>query len=275
LLSNINPFHWFKTVRDYGSQHAYLTWQLSKRQLKEQYQGSYLGLGWTLIAPLLMLAVLTLVFNGIFKLKWPGTEELGIMGFALHVFIGMLIFNFFSDLFGRAPNLILSNQNLVTKVIFPLPILALTQVISSSLNLVAMLFVLIIFSAWLTGIHLSLMQLPLILAPLLIFMLGLVLLFSALGVYFRDIKQVNLLLTSLLMFLSPVFYPVSTIPPDYINLYMSNPLAQFMESVRTTMIDGRWVSLGTILSLWIESILTLLIGFLVFKKLKKGFADVL
>lgn len=198
-----------------------------------------------------------------------------MMGFALHVFIGMLIFNFFADLIGRAPGLILGNTNLVTKVIFPLPIIALSQVLSSSVNLLAMLSVLVLFTFWIHTLSFALLQLPIILLAFLVFMLGLTLFFAALGVYFRDLKQINALLASLLMFLSPVFYPVSSIPADYVSLYMSNPLAQFMEMSRTIIVNGQWVALKDVGVIWLISVLTLVVGFVTFRKLKRGFADVL
>ncbi|VAW85863.1 O-antigen export system permease protein RfbD, partial [hydrothermal vent metagenome] len=217
----------------------------------------------------------TLVFNGIFKLKWPGTESLGTMGFALHVFIGMLVFNFFAELTGKSPNLILSHSNLVTKVVFPLPILAISSVLAAAVNLLIMLFVLVIFTAWIHTINITILQLPFILLALMIFMLGLTLLFSALGVFFRDLKQINTLLTSLLMFLSPVFYPVTSIPEEFRSLYMSNPLAQFMEMTRTALVDGQWISLFDMSKIWLISLLTLVVGWWFFSKVKKGFADVL
>ncbi|MCF6298316.1 MAG: ABC transporter permease [Thiomicrorhabdus sp.] len=260
---------------DYFKAHRYVLWQFVKRQVLEQYKGSFIGIGWVFIAPILMLLVLTLVFNGIFKLKWPGTESLGTMGFALHVFIGMLIFNFFAELTGKSPSLILSHSNLVTKIVFPLPIIAVASVLSAAVNLLVMLFVLILFTAWIHTLNFAILQLPFILLALMIFMLGLTLLFSALGVFFRDLKQINTLLASLLMFLSPVFYPVTSIPEAFRGLYMSNPLAQFMEMTRTVLVDGQWISLFDMSKIWLISLLTLFLGWWVFSKLKKGFADVL
>lgn len=234
-----------------------------------------MGLAWVWLSPLLMLLVYTFVFSEIFRLKWPGTESLGSLGYALHIFVGMIVFQFFSEMLGKSPGLIQQNPNYVKKVVFPLAALPLVSTLSSATMLLTMSVILLIFTGLLQTATLSWLWLPLILVPLFLFVLGLSYLFAGLGVYLPDLKQVSLMLSSFLMFLSPVFYPVSAVPPAWQKVFMINPLAQFMEAIRSTVVLGEHLSLITLIVLWASGLLSLMVGFSAFRAIKKGFADVL
>jgi len=252
----------------------FLIKQLTIREIQGVYRGSILGMGWVWLVPLLMLAVYTFVFSEIFRLKWPGTEGLGSLGYAMHIFIGMLVFQFVADLMNRSPGLMQQNQNYVKKVVFPLPVLPLVLSLSSGFSLLVMTLVLIFFASFLLGISRAMLGLIIVLPAVFIFGLGISYFFSALGVYLPDIKQFNALLTSLLMFLSPIFYPLSAVPESWQTFYLINPLALFMEAIRTLVVSQESLSLWQILSVWMWAVSSLISGYLLFRFLKKGFADV-
>ncbi|KUJ72463.1 hypothetical protein AVO41_01230 [Thiomicrospira sp. WB1] len=228
-----------------------------------------------MIGPLLMLGVYTLVFNGFFRLRWPGGESLGTLGFALHVYIGFIVFSFFSDLITKSPSLILNQSNLVTKVVFPLKVIPLTSVLASGFTLMVMMAILFLFAGLIHQVHLTWLLTPLVVGSLVMLVLGLVFWFSALGVYLRDLKQANALVASLFMFLSPVFYPVSAVPERWQDVYMLNPLAQHMEMLRDLVVYGEMLSLKAFGLTALVSLLVLMSGVWVFDKLRRGFADVL
>ena len=255
--------------------YQFLILQLTKRDIEGLYRGSLLGMGWAWLVPLMMLAVYTFVFSEIFRLKWPGTESLGSLGYAMHIFIGMLVFQFVADLLNRSPSLIQQNQNYVKKVVFPLPVLPLVATLSASFSLIVMSIVMLVFAMFLLGLSWQVFWLLLILPALFLFALGIGLFFSALGTYFPDLKQVNALAASLLMFLSPIFYPVAAVPESWQGFYLLNPLAQFMEAIRACVVHQQAVEPMLLVSIWSWGLASLVLGYWVFKGLKRGFADVL
>lgn len=255
--------------------YQFLIWQLCRRDIQTQFKGSLFGMAWVWLVPLMMLAVYTFVFSEIFRLKWPGTEDLGSLGYAMHIFIGMLVFQFVAELMNRSPSLMQQNQNYVKKVVFPLAVLPLVSTLSASFSLAIMAMVMLVFASFLVGLNLQIFWLLAILPALVLFSLGISLFFSALGVYFPDLKQINALVASLLMFLSPIFYPLSAVPEAWQGFYLLNPLAQFMEAIRTTVVHQNSLEIMSLLSLWAWSLGSLVIGYVVFKALRRGFADVL
>lgn len=256
--------------------HLYLLWQFTCRDIAGRYRGSLLGLGWTLLSPLMMLAAFTLVFYGFFDLKWPveatGTPQ---MDFALQVFVGLLSFNWFSEVVNRGPVLVSSQSNLVTKVVFPLPLLAFSSVLAACFQALISLSLLILITAFLVGVNITWIALPVVLVPFATLLVGISLWLSALGVYLRDLGPLMALFTSILMFLSPVFYPLSNVPPDWQSLYLLNPLALLITQLRDIIFMGAWPSVKVVSGLSIAAGISLISGLWIFKKLRGGFADVL
>ncbi|MCX9465704.1 ABC transporter permease, partial [Vibrio cholerae] len=178
---------------------------LVKRDILGRYRGSILGILWSFFNPLFMLAVYTFVFSEVFNARWgAGTDSKA--EFALILFAGMLMFNLFSETINQAPNIILSNANYVKKVVFPLEILPVVNLLSSLFNTGISLIVWILAYTILIGIpHASLLLIPFILIPYVLFILGLGWIISSLGVYLRDVSQIIGVLTTVLMFMSGVF----------------------------------------------------------------------
>jgi len=249
--------------------------QLTKRDVLGRYRGSVMGLAWSFLNPLIMLAVYTFVFSVVFKTRWGvGGEDK--MNFAIILFAGLIVFGLFAECINRAPSLILSNANYVKKVVFPLEILA-SVVVGSALFHACISLIVLLIAQLLINQRLpwTVVVFPIVLLPLLLATTGFAWLLSALGVYVRDIAQTTSILTTVLMFLSPLFYPVSALPKNYQVWLHLNPLTFIIEEGRNVLIFGNtpnWI--GWVIAL-AASLLIFAGGFWWFQKTRKGFADVL
>jgi len=255
--------------------HRALLAALTRREIESRYRGSALGLLWSLATPLLTLAAFTFVFSVIFRVKW-GDSSLGHGEFALVAFAGLLIFSAFSDSLVRSPGLVLSQANLVKKVVFPVQVLP-------AVILGGALFQLAIGTVVLLGIGAALglvpgitaLAFPLVLLPLLLGTIGLSWIFSAAGVYFRDLGQAVSLLTMLLMFLIPIFYPASAVPEAFRPIVELNPLAVLVEETRAVLLWNRWPDWSRLLWAGLLGWAVAWGGYVFFMKLRRGFSDVL
>lgn len=264
-----------------------LWWQLSLREVQGRYRGSLLGWGWSLVTPLLMLAVYTFVFSQVFQARWGDLQQSGPLVFAINLFAGLIVFNMFAETANQSPGLILGNANLATKVIFPLEILPAVTVAAAVFHALTSLVVLVGFqvtkgllSAGASnvnglGIHPTLLWLPLIWLPLVCGCLALGWLLSSLGVFLRDLGQVIGVFVNLLMFLSAVFYPLSSLPPQWQPLLQLNPLVLVIEQTRRVAVNGQLPSLSYLLWGGLIGVLACEISFRSFQKARRGFADVL
>lgn len=256
--------------------HRSLIFQLVRREVLSRYRGSLLGIGWSLITPLLMLAVYTFVFVGVFRASWPGAEQGGGAEFALQMLAGLMVFNLFAEIAAHAPRLVLDQANLVTKVVFPLEILPWIKLLSGLFYLVLNALILVL-ATWLVRGEPPLMALvlPLVILPLLPFLLGLGWLLAALGVYVRDVGHAMGLAVNLAMFLSPVFYSIDTLAAEWQGMLYANPLTLIIESVRQVVLQGVWPNAGALLLYSILAIVFAVLGASFFAITRKGFADVL
>ncbi|MHB1254907.1 MAG: ABC transporter permease [Dethiobacteraceae bacterium] len=253
-----------------------LIWQMTRRDVVGRYRGSIMGLAWSFFNPLLMLATYTFVFSVVFRARWGVGGEESRADFAIILFVGMIVYGLFAECVNRAPGIIISNVNYVKKVVFPLEILpwvALGSAIFYSLvSAVVLLFAQLIINQTLpwTSVFFPLVMLPLVFAAM-----GFGWFLAALGVFLRDIGQITGIFTTVVMFVSPVFYPVTALPKEYQGLLRLNPLTLIIEESRKVLVFGilpEWRSLfvALVLGLSIASI-----GFWWFQRTRKGFADVL
>ncbi|AIQ20840.1 sugar ABC transporter permease [Paenibacillus sp. FSL H7-0357] len=249
--------------------------QLVKRDVLAKYKGSSLGILWSVVIPIMLLAIYTFVFSVVFEARW-NVQSNNHLQFALIIFSGMTIFNFFSEVINRSPTLIIGNSNYVKKVIFPLHLLPVSIVLSSIVHMLISFIILFIGLAFFGGgIHITALYLPLVCLPIILFATGLSWFLASLGTYVRDVSYVVNVLTSALMFLSPIFYPVSSVPKELRFLYNLNPISFTVEDMRNVLIwgvrpDFVWLGYGTLIG-----IVFCLLGYYWFKKTKGGFADVL
>ena len=251
--------------------------QMTKREVVGRYQGSAFGLAWSFLNPVFMLVVYTFVFSEIFKSRWGGMGgDDSKTQFAVVLFVGMIVFSLFSEVINRAPGLIIANVNYVKKVVFPieiLPVIAMGAALFHSLiSLGVLLAAFALFNGYL---HWTAVFTPLVFLPLVILIMGLAWMLASLGVFLRDVGQTIGIITTVLMFLSPVFYPVTAVPERFRPFIMANPLTFIIEQAREVLIWGRlpdWTGLG-IYTLVATAIAWA--GYAWFQKTRKGFADVL
>lgn len=251
--------------------------QMTKREVVGRYKGSAFGLAWSFFSPVLMLMVYTFVFSEIFKSRWGGVggDDSKTL-FAVVLFVGMIVLNLFSEVLNRAPSLILGNVNFVKKVVFPLEILPVitmgAALFHGLISLGVLLVAFVLFNGYLQW---TLVFIPLVLLPLVILTTGLAWMLASLGVFLRDVGQTISIVTTLLMFLSPVFYPITAVPERFRPLIMANPLTFIIEQARVVLIWGQlpdWLGLG-IYTLAAGAIAWA--GYAWFQKTRKGFSDVL
>ncbi|OEF94375.1 ABC transporter permease [Vibrio splendidus] len=250
--------------------------KMTYREIIGRYKGSMMGLAWSFLNPLLMLTVYTFVFSVVFKAKWDSDLGGGKGEFAIILFTGMIVFNIFAECVNRAPMLMLSNTNYVKKIVFPLEILPWIAIANAVFHgLISLLVLSIAQLAVLGYIPWTMSLLPLVLAPFLFGLMGFCWLLAAAGVYLRDLGQLMGIVTTVLMFTSPLFFPLSALPESIQPFLALNPLAYFIEEARAVVIFGNIPSLLPLMTAYILSLLISYIGFVFFQKTRKGFADVL
>jgi lipopolysaccharide transport system permease protein len=253
-----------------------LIWQLTRRQVIGRYRGSVMGLAWSFFNPILMLLVFTFVFSVVFKARWGIGAEESKTDFAIILFVGMIIHGLFSDCVNSAPGLILSNVNYVKKVVFPLEILPWVAMGSALFHALVSLAVWAVFYLLVYGgFKWTAVFFPVVILPLVLATMGIAWMLTSLGVFVRDITQVIGILTTVLLFLSPIFYPVSALPQQYQALLHVNPLTFMIEEARAVLIRGRMPDWAGWAVYFPVSIVISWIGFWWFQRTRKGFADVI
>ena len=251
--------------------------QMTKREVIGRYKGSFMGIAWSFFNPVFMLVVYTFVFSEIFKSRWGGIGgDDSKTQFAVVLFVGMIVLSLFSEVLNRAPGLVLSNVNYVKKVVFPieiLPVIAMgAALFHSIISLGVLLTAFVLFNGYL---HWTAIFTPVVLLPLVILTLGVAWMLASLGVFLRDVGQTIGIITTVLMFLSPVFYPVAAVPERFRPFIMANPLTFIIEQAREVLIWGRspdWSGLGIYT---LAAVSVAWAGYAWFQKTRKGFADVL
>jgi len=256
--------------------HRNLIGQMTRREVVGRYKGSVMGLAWSFLNPLLMLVIYTFVFRVIFKARWESTGNESNVDFAIVLFVGMIVHSLFAECVNRAPGLIIANVNYVKKVVFPLEILPAIALGSALFHAATSLLVLLaVVLATTGGLHPHVLLAPVLILPIAAFALGIAWFLASLGVFLRDVGQVTGILTTALLFLSPVFFPLAAMPEKYRGLIQVNPLTIAIEQTRGAVIWGRnpdWILFGIYLAL---GLLTAWAGYWWFQRTRRGFADVL
>ena len=259
-------------------QHWRLIVSLTRRDLAERFQGSLLGPLWYLITPAILILTYTLVFGVVFKVRAPfarGAESSNVE-FGLFLFSGLLIFTVFSDVVSRSSSLVVSKPNFVKKVVFPLEILSIVAVLSALAGGVLSFALLLLATLVLTGgvavtsvLYLSAL---LLMIPMLV---GLSWFLAALGTYVRDVAQIIGLLLTVVLFLSPVFTPLSAFPATVRAYLLLNPVSIPIELGHLTFFLRETPPLGSIAAYLGAALAVMSLGWAFFQKTRTGFADVL
>ncbi len=256
--------------------HRYLFLQMLKRDVQQRYRGSQLGFLWAFFYPVLMLLVYTFVFGFVMKAKW-GVAGQDNIDFGLILFAGLLCHSFVSEVMVGSVNLITGNAQYVKKVVFPLEILSLVSLFNALFHLfLGVCILLVIYLITGHSLHWTLILTPIVLAPLVIFLLGMSWFVSVLGVYVRDLGQVMGVCMTVLLFMGPIVYPFHLIP-ELLQpfVYWLNPLTVVVEQLRSVALFGQlpnWHDLGIYTMC---AFAMLFIGQWFFKNTREGFADVI
>jgi lipopolysaccharide transport system permease protein len=263
--------------------HLILT--LVRREIAGRYRGSMFGILWSLLTPLFMLAVYTFVFGVVLRARWQSVSGGGAQDaaaqpttaeFAIILFAGLIVFQLFSEVVLRAPTLVLGNANYVKKVVFPLQILPVVSLGSALFHAGVSLVVLLGFMLAVDGaIPPTALLLPIVIIQFCLMILGIAWFLSALGVYYRDISQILGTLVTALMFLSPIFFPLSALP-EWIRGWIGlNPVSLPVEQTRALLIFGSMPDLLGLAAYTVAALAVAVLGYAWFQKTRKGFADVL
>jgi lipopolysaccharide transport system permease protein len=271
-----------RSLQHWPFQHWTLVQQLVRREVLGRYRGAALGAVWSLLTPLLMLAIFTFVFGAVFKAKWtPPVAATTADGatttaeFAIILFIGLVIYSIFSEVLTRAPGLVLGNVSYVKKIVFPLETLVPVAMGAALFHAGLSFIVLFGFMLFQSGIPLAALWLPVILVPFVVLTLGIGWLLASLGVYMRDIAQLLPSAMNGLMFLSPVFFPATALPPEIRAWAFLNPVALPIEQARNALFWGLRPDFQALAAYALVASGVAVFGYHWFQKTRKGFADVL
>ncbi|HEY1848705.1 MAG TPA: ABC transporter permease [Opitutaceae bacterium] len=254
-----------------------LWWQFTVRAVESRYRGSYLGILWAVLNPLLMLTIYFVVFGIILGGHFRDPKVESLKDFAIAMFLSLTLYQLLADTLCTGPLLITTNPNLVKKVVFPLEVLPAAQTAGLWFNLAIGLvlalggWLLIGNSLTLTG----LLMLPVIIAPLLLLCAGLSWLLAGLGVFFRDLAQAMPFLAQVIMYSSAVFFPASRIPASVWWILKWNPFLQTVVLSRQAVLWHGPISLHALGYTYAAGIASFAAGRWVFVKLRPAFADVL
>jgi lipopolysaccharide transport system permease protein len=251
-----------------------MIWQFVVRDVRARYMGSSLGFAWSLIPPLVMLAMYTFVFGKILKAKWGSSTSDNYGEFSLILFCGLMVYGLFSECASRAPSLIIGNGNLVKKVVFPLEILPVAAVGTALFNTLINLGMILLATAIFMKVSWTVVLIVPLFIPVIFYGLAAGWLFSSLAVFARDVGQALPIVLQLLMFGSPVFYDIHAVK-DLEWLIRLNPLSVLIEGSRAVLLFGRqpeweWVGISTLIGFCCMQI-----SYIFFMKTKAAFSDVL
>jgi len=256
-------------------EHRFVIGQLAKRAILGRYRGTVLGLLWSLVTPLLLLAVYTFVFGTILQVRWV-SQSGGNAEFAAILFSGMLVHGILAECLTQASTLIVANPQYVKKVVFPLEALPWVTVISAFFQGVISTGILLAYLFFVQG------GIPwtAVLFPIPLFILAFVCiaagwLISATAVYLKDIAQMMGLLSTVLFFMAPILYPKTALPVEFQNLLYLNPLTYIIEQFRAVVLWGELPNWNGLALYGIASVAVAWMSLAWFQKTRKGFADVL
>jgi lipopolysaccharide transport system permease protein len=253
-----------------------LLWQFTVRAVEMRHRGSLLGFTWAVLNPLLQAALYVTVFGLIFKGRFHVLPDETGMDFAMGVFLGLILFHVVAETLAAAPTLIVSQPNLVKKVVFPLEILPLSQLgafwFHAMISLVLCLLVQLIMGRGLTT---GLLWLPIILFPLVLFTVGLGWLLAAMGVFFRDINQIVPVAGPVVLYSSAIFFAPQILPPEFWRILKWNPLLQTVDLARSVVLWGQHINLTHLAYTWVAGSIMFIAGLMFFRATKHSFPEAL
>jgi len=264
----LNPLHIYRVLW----KHRYILGQMVKRDVLLRYRGAMFGIFWVFLSPLLMLAIFAFVFGQVFQAKWSQHES-GVP-FWLLLYSGLIAFNVFSETVARAPNAVRGYPSYVKKIIFPLEILPVVPLGAALVHATFNFLILLVALALQGQLHATVLLFPILLVPLVLLALGFSWFMAAWGVFIKDMTQIVPVFVQMLLFLSPVFYPVSAVPEVLRKFYLYNPLGMVIEAIRDVVngVPVAWESFTLVLAF---CLMVAVLGYVFFQHSREEFADVL
>ena len=251
---------------------------LAARQFQQRYRGSFLGVLWPFFAAAIQISIYAFIFSVILKARW---QQVGISGpqedlpFWLVMFAGMTVYFFCSEIIAAAPGMVTSVPNYVKKIKFPLAVLPIVQTLVSITTACVFLVILTAAIVFTGNLHWHILLTPLVFMQSALWCLGLSWMMAAAGVFVRDLQQVVPFMLQIMLFLTPIFYPASAVPERFRVIAKLNPLAFLVETFRNLALWGIFPS-WKVFGIWtIASVVFAWMGFLMFRRLRGAFADVL
>jgi lipopolysaccharide transport system permease protein len=246
-----------------------------RRELAARFRGSILGWLWAVFGPLVMLSAYTIIFSNAVGVPRSASAG-GIKTYALSIFIGLIVFNFFSELAYRSPGLLHEHVNFIKKSIFPSETLAWTASIRAAVYALISLAVLLVFEIVVTGgLPVTILLLPVVVVPLMMFLLGMCWFLMALGSFTRDVAHLMISIVPVLMFATPIFYSITDVPP-HLRLYVHfNLVGNYVEMIRDLLLQNQLPSLGLYAGTVIVSLLVFRFGYRFFMRYRAIFVDVI
>ncbi len=239
-----------------------------------QYRGTFLGMIWVFIFPLLMLTLFTFVFGFIFQARWG--SELSLEHYILMLFCGLILYQCFSDSLTKSSSAIISYSNYIKKIAIPSEIFPISKCITSIFNLFISLIILLIFSIYYNGFfYYTTFLLPFFLIPFFLTIFSFSLIISSISVFLRDLIQIVTFSMSVLFFISPILYPVTSLPIIIQKIIIFNPLTLPIEITRKLLIQGQLPDMFVFCMYFVISLFLLVIGYKFFKSLDSTFPEVI
>ena len=251
--------------------------RLARREVEARYKGSMLGLLWAALLPLIMIGIYSFVFSSVMRSRWVVTPAQGEVpyDFAMLLFAGFILFTLFSETVSRAPGLMLENPAYIKKILFPLDTLPWIATIGASISAGIAFCVFIVLYLVLYGLPpVTILLLPLIVLPIFFLTLGTTYILSCLGVFLRDLRQLTPLVTTAMLFLSPVLYPLEAVPEAFRPIINLNPMTIGVVQARQVIFWGEVPNLALLAFYTLCTFALASIGCMCFNRVKKAFADV-
>lgn len=247
-------------------QYRHMLKTLVKQDINGRYKGSFFGFLWTLLNPLLMLFVYSLVFQFVFRT--------GIEHYSIYLFICLMPWNAFANTIAIGTTCVSNNASILKKVYFPREILPLAVVISNTIQYffsAVIIFIALLVSG--VGISWFALLLPVIVLIQSIFSLGIIMLLSAANVYIRDVQYIMNPVMMIWMYACPILYSISMIPERFLGIYKLNPMVAIMQGYQDILYSKTWPDFKSLGIVFLVSVIVLVIGYLVFNKLQRRFAE--
>ena len=272
------PGSWRATLGSLATfyERRWLVKYMAQREISRGYRGSYLGLVWSFLSPLLMVVLLTVIFSEVVGIRFKEVTGDSAVNFGLYLYCGLIPFLAYSQAISQGVNVIRRNRNLVQGVVFPLEILPVTTVIASLIQSVIGVGALMVVLAVLEHrLHWVVLLLPLVIVPQLLFTVGLCYLMAVAGTYVPDVREALRAVVRATFFITPIIWPISRIPEHLRFLVDYNPLAILVEAYRDLILEGELPFGMSYSYFFLVGLALFVLGFVVFNRVKHNFADLI